>query len=237
MPKKLSTLTHCLALAALFMSACQPAPATLVPPSPTEASTVTDVDGNVYHTVTIGTQTWMKENLKTTRYSNGDAIGTTSPAMLDISNENTPKYQWAYDGDESNVAVYGRLYTWYAVTDSRNVCPAVWHVPTEAEWTTLVDYLGGDVAARGKLKETGTTHWNSPNTDATNESGFAALPAGTRWIDVFKHIGMYTHFWSSTELRSDKSFAWRTQLNFDTDGYECCHAYKWVGFSVRCLKD
>ena len=92
-----------------------------------------DIDGNVYdNTVTIGTQIWMTENLRTTRYSNGDSIGTTT---LDISGESTPKYQWAYDGNESNVATYGRLYTWYAVTDSRNVCPVGWHVPSDAEWT------------------------------------------------------------------------------------------------------
>src|SRR4029078_12512714 len=135
-------------------------------------ATVTDIDGNVYHTVTIGTQVWMVENLKTTKYRNGDLIGTTIPATLDISSESTPKYQWAYKGEESNVATYGRLYTWYAVADSRNVCPTGWHVPSDAEWTTLTTYLGGESVAGGKLKENGTVHWESPNTGATNESGF-----------------------------------------------------------------
>ena len=105
--------------------------------------TVTDIDGNVYQTVTIGTQVWMKENLKVTKYCNGDVIGTTTPASLDISGEDTPKYQWAPNGDESNVAVYGRLYTWHAVTDSRNVCPTGWHLPDDAEWATLTTFLGG----------------------------------------------------------------------------------------------
>ena len=96
---------------------------------------VSDVEGNVYKTVTIGTQTWMAENLRTTRYRNGDAVGTTNAATLDIGSESAPKYQWAYAGDENNAAAYGRLYTWYAVTDDRNICPAGWHVPGDDEWS------------------------------------------------------------------------------------------------------
>ena len=112
----------------------------------------------------------------------------------------TPKYQWAYDGNESNVATYGRLYTWYAVTDSRNVCPTGWHVPTDAEWTTLTTFLGGENVAGGKLKETGTTHWTTPNTGATNETGFTALPSGYRYIDgTFLTIFSMGIWWSSTE--------------------------------------
>lgn len=95
--------------------------------SANDAIIVTDIDGNVYHTVTIGTQVWMVENLKVTKYRNGDLIGTTTPATLDISGEAEPKYQWVYDGKESNVSTYGRLYTWYAITDNRNVCPKGWH--------------------------------------------------------------------------------------------------------------
>jgi len=139
-------------------------------------NTVTDVDGNVYHTVEIGTQVWMVENLKTTKYRNGDLIGTTTPATLDISSEATPKYQWAFEGNESNVNTYGRLYTWWAVTDIRGVCPTGWHVPTEDDWITLTTYLGGEDVAGGKLKEAGTTHWWAPNEGATNSSGFTALP-------------------------------------------------------------
>ena len=88
-----------------------------------------------------GSQVWMVENLKTTIYRNGDLVGTTTPATLDITSENTPEYQWAYDGIESNVVTYGRLYTWYAVTDSRNICPTGWHFPSDAVWITLIDYL------------------------------------------------------------------------------------------------
>jgi uncharacterized protein (TIGR02145 family) len=104
-------------------------------------STVTDGDGNIYGKVIIGTQVWLTENLKTTKYRNGDLIGTTTPAGLDIYDEVTPKYQWAYAGNEDNVATYGRLYTWYAITDTRNVCPTGWHVPSDAEWLTLENYL------------------------------------------------------------------------------------------------
>ena len=106
-----------------------------------QSDSVKDIDGNAYRTITIGTQVWIVENLKTTKYCNGDLIGTTTPATLNIEDESTPKYQWAYDGNESNVATHGRLYTWYVATDSRNVCPVGWHVPSDAEWTTLTDYL------------------------------------------------------------------------------------------------
>ena len=123
-----------------------------------EYGTVVDIDGNSYKTVKIGSQEWMAENLKTTKYRNGDSIKTTIPSTLDLTNETSPKYQWAYGGIESNVATYGRLYTWYAVTDSRNVCPIGWHIPSDSEWTILTNYLGGINTAGGKMKEIGTTH-------------------------------------------------------------------------------
>ena len=113
-----------------------------------QANSVKDIDGNIYRTITIGTQVWMAENLKTTRYRNGDLIGTTTPATLVIEGESAPKYQWAYDGNESNVATYGRLYTWYVATDSRNVCPIGWHVPTDAEWTVLTEFTALPGGAR-----------------------------------------------------------------------------------------
>ena len=162
-----------------------------------------DGDGNTYGTITIGAQVWMASNLKTTKYSNGNPIGTTTSATLDISNATTyptPKYQWAYAGTESNVATYGRLYTWYAATDTRNVCPTGWHVPADSEWATLTTYLGGLSVAGGQLKETGTSHWQSPNAGATNTSGFTALPGGSRTNDgTFYSIGGYGYWWSSTE--------------------------------------
>jgi uncharacterized protein (TIGR02145 family) len=198
---------------------------------------VTDINGNVYHTVTIGTQTWMVEDLKTTRYRNGDSIGTTNPATLDISSESKPKYQWAYDGDESNVATYGRLYTWYAATDKRTIAPIGWHVPTNAEWDTLTNFLGGEIAAQAKLKEAGTKHWNSPN-DGTNESGFTALPGGNHWSNKFLGIGVFTHWWTATEYKSDTRFAWRRYLQNDGPAKQYKgSAGKDNGWPVRCIKD
>jgi uncharacterized protein (TIGR02145 family) len=160
---------------------------------------VDDVDGNTNNTVGIGTQCWLGKNLKTTRYRNGDLIGTTTPATLDISAETSPKYQWAYGGDEANVAVRGRLYTWFAVMDSRNICPTGWHVPIDGEWTILVDYLGGASAAGGKLKQTGTAYWLPPNTAATNSTGFSAVPVGDRFPNgTFGYLNEFGTFQSSS---------------------------------------
>ena len=199
--------------------------------------TVTDIDGNIYNTVTIGTQTWMKENLKTTKYLNGDLIGTTTPATLDITNESTPKYQWAYNGNESNVATYGRLYTWYAITDSRGVCPAGWHIPTHAEHLTFWNSIGGtsnqDMADR--LKEVGTAHWYSTST-GTNVTGFTALPAGIRFQNGdFMWLGTGTYFWDSTP---DTWYPTTTGYCIYVSGETTITG---MGFkdsaSVRCLKD
>lgn len=202
----------------------------------TKTGTITDIDGNVYKTITIGNQTWIAENLKTTRYNNGDTIGTTHPPTLDYSNASMPKYQWAYDGDEGNVAVYGRLYTWYAATDSRNVCPSGWHVPTITEWTILINFLGGGSIACSKIKEAGTTHWKSPNTGATNESGFTALPAGSRWVTEFVQMGEYCHFWAADE--QFPGWPWRILFRFDDslDNQRGSSSPK-IGWPVRCLKD
>jgi uncharacterized protein (TIGR02145 family) len=200
------------------------------------AQTVKDIDGNVYTSVTIGTQVWMVENLKTTKYSNGDLIGTTTTATLDISLETTPKYQWAYDGNENNVTTYGRLYTWYAVMDSRNVCPTGWHVPSDAEWTALTKYLGGKRVAGGKLKEIGTTHWQSPNTGATNETGFTALPSGGRSnYGSYGTFGYFGIWWSSTESATLDAYILR--LTYDRRKVYRNSGYKYSGFSIRCLKD
>jgi uncharacterized protein (TIGR02145 family) len=197
---------------------------------------VTDVDGNVYNTVTIGTQTWMIENLKTTRYRNGDLIGTTLPATLDIHLESTPKYQWVYEGNESNVSTYGRLYTWYAVTDTRNICLIGWHLPNNIEWTTLTTFLGGENVAGGKLKETGMTHWISPNTGATNETGFSALPGGGRdSYGGFFDVGRNGGWWSSDDYNTNS--AWYFYLYNDYNNVNKPSDSKSNGYSVRCLKD
>jgi uncharacterized protein (TIGR02145 family) len=199
------------------------------------SNTVKDLDSNVYHTVIIGTQTWMVENLKTTKYRNGDLIRTTTPATLDIRFESAPKYQWAFVGHESNVTTYGRLYTWYAVTDGRNVCPTGWHVPTDAEWTTLTTFLGGESVASGKLEEIGTKHWVGSNTGADNSSGFTALPGGYRNdYGTFEGMSIVGHWWSSTEF--DTTSAWLRAM-VGSDGVLRFDSGMKNGFSVRCLQD
>ncbi len=195
-------------------------------------SRVKDIDGNVYKAVKIGSQIWMAENLKTTKYNNGDTIGTTYPSTLDISGETTPKYQWAHGGDENNVITYGRLYTWYAITDSRHVCPFGWHVPSDAEWDTLTSYLATNQGS--KLKEAGTTHWKSPNTAATNETGFTALPGnGRSETGTYNTIGQSGYWWTSkgTTTANTRSMYY----NSTTVTYGFGNSSK--GFSVRCIKD
>jgi len=198
--------------------------------------TLTDIEGNIYKTILIGTQTWMAENLKTTKYRNGDLIGTTIPTTLNISEENTPKYQWAYLGNELNIDPHGRLYTWYAATDSRNICPTGWHLPSDTELTTLRTYLGGTSVAGGKLKETVTNHWRTPNTEATNSSGFTALPSGLRFNNgTFRNNSYYGYWWSSTE--SSLSFAWSLDLYYNlSNAYRDVHDKRY-GYSVRCVRD
>jgi uncharacterized protein (TIGR02145 family) len=200
--------------------------------------TVTDIDGNVYHTIAIGTQIWMVENLKTTRYRNGDFIPTTTPSTFNISNETSPKYQWAYFGNNSNIATYGRLYTWASVVDIRNISPIGWHVPTDAEWTTLTTNLGGESIAGGKLKENGTIHWHSPNTGATNEKSFTALPSGFRNPDGwYNSIGFNCSWWSSTESESDTVSAYLRTILFNDSIIFRPMCWRLHGFSVRCIKD
>jgi uncharacterized protein (TIGR02145 family) len=200
---------------------------------PKEKQDIVDIDGNIYYTVKIGKQVWMAENLKTTKYQNGDLIGTTSPATLDISSETAPKYQWAYNGDENNVATLGRLYTFYAITDSRGVCPVGWHIPSNQEWTTLTTYLGGTGIAGGKLKETGTTHWLSPNTGATNETGFTAIPAGMRTFDGY--FSYFARWWSATEAWTGVAYG-RTMNSSNAEVYTNL-LDEMDGYSVRCVKD
>jgi uncharacterized protein (TIGR02145 family) len=196
--------------------------------------TVTDIDGNVYYTVTIGTQVWMVENLKTTKYRNGEAIPNVTDATS-WNNLTTGAY-CNYDNNSGNSTTFGRLYNWYAVNDSRNIAPYGWHVPTDAECTTLTTYLGGESVAGGKLKEAGTSHWISPNTGATNETGFTALPGGYRYnYGAFYGIGYNGYWWSSTE--DDTLNAWYRYMYY-ADGHVIrSNISKISGFSVRCVRD
>jgi uncharacterized protein (TIGR02145 family) len=211
---------------------------------------VSDIDGNHYNAVKIGTQVWMAENLKTTKYRNGDLIGTTTPTTLDITSESTPKYHWAYNGNESNVLTYGRLYTWYAATDNRKICPVGWHVPSHTEWTTLTDFLeangygyGGSGIYIGKSMAA-TSGWNADpttgnvgNDQATNNSsGFTALPGGSRSPNgIYYSIGNYGYWWSSYDaLPEETSFR---EIFYNSNGFWSGNYNKRNGYSVRCLRD
>jgi uncharacterized protein (TIGR02145 family) len=190
-----------------------------------------DIDGNTYTTVTIGTQVWMKENLKTSKYRNGDPI-TINLNITDWQNTTIGAYA-IYNNDAANNATYGKLYNWYAVADPRGLCPVGWHVPSDAEWTTLVNFLGGYNAALGKMKSTGTIEastglWYSPNQDATNSSGFTGLPGG--WgFSFFGGIG-YSGYWrSSTEYPA----LYLNYISIEPPLF----LGKTDGISVRCLRD
>ncbi len=178
------------------------------------SQTVTDIDGNTYNTVQIGTQVWMSENLKTSRYRNGGSI----PYVVGNADwQALTTGAWSnYGHDAANDPIYGKLYNWYT-TLGDTLCPAGWGVPTDAEWTTLTTYLGGESVAGGKMKSIGTAYWNSPNTGATNESGFSVLPGGCRSNDgSFNDIRLYAFFWSATE--SDSNLAWYRDLS-NCNGY------------------
>ena len=198
------------------------------------SDTVTDIDGNVYKTVTIGTQIWMKENLKVTKYRNGDSI----PYVIDNtqwSNLTTGSF-CDYNNDANNSTTYGRLYNWYAINDSRNIAPEGWHLPTDAEWSTLIDYLGGKSVAGGKLKEIGTTYWNSPNTGATNESGFTAHSGVPRdSYGTFGNVGRNGYWWCSTE--NSTNCAWVRYMYYNSSDVGRDSGRKLDGYSVRCVRD
>ncbi|MFN8209104.1 MAG: FISUMP domain-containing protein [Bacteroidales bacterium] len=203
-------------------------------------------DGQKYKVVKIGEQIWMAENLRAVDFQNGDPI-PDGTGIGDYSGQASPLYRFVYSDNESNAPIYGRLYTYYAITDYRRVCPVEWHVPSETEWkklmmelgmssadVELIDYRQNTVA--GQLKETGTVHWDSPNEGATNSSGFTALPAGyKRRLGEFNYIHQHGFFWSSTSNDTDN--AWYFSLAFDKAGIGRSFNLKNYGFSVRCIKD
>ena len=183
--------------------------------------------------VTIGTQTWALKNLSVTTYRNGDTI----PQITDLVQwNNLTTGAWCYyNNDPSTEATYGRLYNWYAINDSRGIGPVGYHVPSDSEWTVLTNYLGGEPIAGGKMKETGTTHWLTPNTSATNISGFTALPGGYRWFENDIGIGTEAWFWSST---ADSIYeAWTRSLSKDLGSVSRYTALYQIGYSVRLIKD
>jgi uncharacterized protein (TIGR02145 family) len=193
-----------------------------------KAQTVKDIDGNIYKTVTIGKQVWMAENLKTTKYNDGKVIPTGNDAWY-----RTDAICF-YDNSFINKRDYGALYNWDAVLSGK-LCPIGWHVSTDAEWTTLTTFLGGESVAGGKLKEIGTTHWLSPNVGATNESGFTVLPSGSLNRGEFNNMMYYGYFWTATSA-SDLTAWFRSISKYDGQVVRATYT-KSVGFAVRCLKD
>jgi len=198
-----------------------------------EPETVTDIDGNEYSTVTIGTQVWMGENLKTTKFRDGTDIPYI-PNEDEWRALSTPGYCY-YDNSWSDALVYGALYNWHTV-NTGNLCPTGWHVPSDEEWTTLITYLGGDTLVGGKLKDTGTTFWESPNEGATNETGFSALPGGYRSSSgSFHGIRVGSDFWSSSVYIWDEVI-FIGLYNITSNPFKS-HADKPAGMSVRCICD
>jgi len=185
-------------------------------------------------TVVIGTQQWMEKNLDVMTYRNGDIIPqVTDPTAWEALT--TGAWCW-YDNSAANGAIYGKLYNWYAVNDPRGLAPQGWHIPTDAEWRTLGTLLGGDAAAGGKMTSTGITRWNSPNTSATNESGFAGLPGAYRGTNgEFNRVGMTGLWWSATENNSKS--AWARYLGDSRGTLIRGDSNKENGLSVRCLRD
>ncbi len=185
-----------------------------------------------YKWTKIGTQTWMAENLKVTKYNDGIAIPNVTDATA--WSELTTGALCDYENTPSNSETYGKLYNWYAVNTGK-LCPTGWHLPSDAEWTELTDYLGGTSDAGGKLKETGTTHWNSPNISATNETGFTALPGGYRNNDGSFYIGSRGYWWSATKLGAND--AWYRRMFYNASSVDRYYDDKELGFSVRCVRD
>jgi uncharacterized protein (TIGR02145 family) len=208
---------------------------------------LTDADGNVYATVIIGSQLWMAENLKYLPSVVGPATSSQTDPYY---------YVYDYDGTDVNAArsaanftTYGVLYNWPAAMNGasrstsnpsgiQGACPTGWHLPSVAEWRELINYIGGTAVAGGKLKEAGTTHWTSPNTGATNESGFTALPGGERkWDDTFFDIGNKGFFWTTVDTFSTSSHAILWIMEYDIEGTPMGIYSKTRGMSVRCVKD
>jgi uncharacterized protein (TIGR02145 family) len=201
--------------------------------------TISDIDGNKYPVIPVGTQLWLGKNLTVTRYRNGDPIpNVTSDAQWKTLSSGA---FCTYDHLPSNAATYGYLYNWHAVSDSRGICPAGYHVASDAEWALLVQFLGGSSIAGGKLKSTGTIEggtglWYAPNTDATNSSSFGGLPGGSRInYGPFYSLGNVAIFWSSSDTTT--ASAWHYILDANNGELKRHFEFMTNGFSVRCCRD
>lgn len=197
-------------------------------------STAKDRDGNVYPTVKICDQVWMAKNLNVSTYRNGDPIPQVSDASEWL---NLTTGAWCYYAIHTPYgAVYGKLYNWFAVNDPRGLAPEGWHIPSDSEWTALTTCLGGETLAGGKMKSKGTDYWKSPNLNATNSSGFSALPGGGfDGVGNFFDLGFKSYWWSSTEFET--YYVWLRVLSYDHGIVDRYNYNKEVGLSVRCIKD
>ena len=205
----------------------------------TGSAAITDAAGNVYHSVTIGTQVWLVENLKTTKYRNGDLIPICTDGTQSVGL--TTGARCSYNNDAGNTPIYGLLYNFYAVNDSRGIAPTGYHIATNAEWTTLINFYGGPTVAGGKLKEAGITHWATPNTGATNDNGFSALPGG--WLvsggltqSMYLYLGNVGVWWTSTSVDTKNAIAQSVAYN-DVSTRQTNTVLWTDAFSVRCVKD
>ncbi len=198
-------------------------------------SPLTDIDGNGYDTLKIGLLFWMKQNLTTSHYRNGDPIPEITSTSL-WSTITSGAWCWYNNDSVTYAAVYGKLYNWYAVNDPRGLAPEGWHVPGDQEWLELSLSLGGDLVSGGKLKESGTSHWTTPNTGATNSSGMSLLPGGYRGDGgAFENIGINGIWWSSTgNVASD---AYCRFLSYMNTNFFIDDAALRSGYSVRCIRD
>jgi uncharacterized protein (TIGR02145 family) len=199
-----------------------------------QPTSLTDADGNVYHSVTIGSQVWMLENLKTTKFRNGVPI----PLVTDNTTWSNLGYgaYCNYNNDTALVKTYGRLYNWYAANDSRNIAPAGWHVATDDDWTKLTEFLGGLATAGGKLKDSGYVYWSVPNAGATNEYGFKALPGGYRTtLGAYNYLGYEGHWWTSTTFST--LWGWPRSMVYNDSDVNRIYNNRTYGMAVRCVKD
>ena len=187
-----------------------------------------DIEGNTYKSILLGKQEWMMDNLKVTKYRNGQPIPHIQDSIVWNAWKNGAYVFYKND------TKHGILYNWMAVNDSRGVCPTGWHVPSSFEWDTLAKFLGGNEVAGGKMKA--KLHWETPNTSATNESSFHALPKGMYGVNgSFNNIGKNAYWWSSSE--HGVSSAWGREIGFNESALFAGHGDKRDGLSVRCIKD
>jgi uncharacterized protein (TIGR02145 family) len=203
--------------------------------------TMTDLNGNTYKTITIGTQTWMAENLRTTKYRNSESISIVNIGVEWGFREKEALCSHMNTMDKNKIATDGLLYNAYAIKDSRNIAPQGWRVPTVEDWEKLITQLGGKDLASNKLKEAGTLHWSETTTKVTNESGFSAIATGGRSYDYdgrfYKNNGYNTTFATSVDYSDDKTNIWVYRLFSDLDMVEKGYEKKSEGISVRLIKE